>query len=176
MSSTFRKVRPCSLFPGCGRSSSPPFHSQSARPFKKSRPTESRTIDEELEDTAHSQSSSVWSTPGQVRQTRSPNLPPTIASLGTGSNRISLPSPPQHQRSDSSAYYTAAWGSLMIYQLVQGHCNRDFKTRVAVARLPQTIRPCALQATLGLIDEGRVSRTGDPTRTTYPNLSLLFLL
>ncbi|MCJ1286944.1 hypothetical protein MMC26_006290 [Xylographa opegraphella] len=62
---------------------------------------------------SRSRSSSVWTapSPGQAIRSKSPSDPPLPAYSHSNSYLKSLQSPAQHQRSDSSAYYTAEWGS-----------------------------------------------------------------
>ena len=61
----------------------------------------------------HSRSSSLWTapSPSQVRKSRSPSLPPLPKLQRNGSVAQHFQSPPSHQKTDSSAYFTATWGS-----------------------------------------------------------------
>ena len=62
---------------------------------------------------SRSRSSSVWTapSPSQTLRSRSPSLPP-LPRLPVHDHHLhNLQTTPQHQRSDSSAYYTALWGS-----------------------------------------------------------------
>jgi hypothetical protein len=55
----------------------------------------------------------VWTapSPSQIPRSRSPSLPPLPKFESNSRRPHGLDSPPGHQRSDSSAYYTALWGS-----------------------------------------------------------------
>ena len=68
----------------------------------------------------HSRTSSVWTAPsrGHARQLSSPTLPPLRAFPGSSVYGGTAESPSAHPRTDSSLYYTAAWGS--PYQLPSG--------------------------------------------------------
>ena len=74
-----------------------------------------RRAQEPADSIIHSGSSSVWTalSPSQVNRERSPSLPPLPSLPGRGPYRLGShsPSPRQHQRSGSSTYYTALWGS-----------------------------------------------------------------
>lgn len=62
---------------------------------------------------SRSRSSSVWTapSPSQAVRSQSPSLPPLPRLAGYTSYLKSFESPGRHQRSESSAYYTALWGS-----------------------------------------------------------------
>ena len=62
---------------------------------------------------SHSASSSIWTapSPSQIRRVRSPTLPPLAKLQRRDLTPQTIQSTPQHQRSNSSTYYTAAWGS-----------------------------------------------------------------
>ena len=61
----------------------------------------------------HSRSSSLWTapSPSQIRKSRSPSLPPLPNLLRSESSSQPTLSSPSHQRTSSSAYFTATWGS-----------------------------------------------------------------
>ncbi|MCJ1435050.1 hypothetical protein MMC27_004420 [Xylographa pallens] len=62
---------------------------------------------------SRSRSSSVWTapSPSQALRSKSPSDPPLPTFSNSNRYLQTLQSPAQHQRSDSSAYYTAEWGS-----------------------------------------------------------------
>ena len=65
------------------------------------------------QSSSHSRSSSLWTapSPSQIRRIRSPSLPPLPKLPRSDRTSQAFQSPSRHQRSDSSTYYTAAWGS-----------------------------------------------------------------
>lgn len=80
-----------------------------------------RTGDESVHGgSLHSRESSVWTapSPSHTRRSSSPRLPPLRPLPGDGASYPVPDSPSAHQRTDSSLYYTAAWGS--PYQLPSG--------------------------------------------------------
>ena len=83
----------------------------SARPqsFRTSNGLDNRPVYGEC----RSRSSSVWTapSPSQPLRSRSPSLPPLPRLPIHDPHLQNLQTTPQHRRSDSSAYYTALWGS-----------------------------------------------------------------
>ena len=61
----------------------------------------------------HSRESSVWTapSPSRTRRLSSPRLPPLQSFPGESAKYSAPASPSAHHRTDSSLYYTAAWGS-----------------------------------------------------------------
>ena len=66
----------------------------------------------EIDTRSHSQSSSLWTAPSPSQQlaSSSPTLPHHLRNSRLERGVQLFSTPPQHQRTDSSAYYTALWG------------------------------------------------------------------
>ncbi|MCJ1403038.1 hypothetical protein MMC11_006260 [Xylographa trunciseda] len=90
-----------------------------------------------------SRSSSVWTapSPSQTFQSKSPSDPPLPTLSNSNAYYRNLQSPAQHQRSDSSAYYTAEWGSpydlpSSVRAQVGGHRYQQTKSTTATNGSP----------------------------------------